>query len=253
MIPIGYTNVREQRNSNSKIVSKVYDYDVFQFKPENSDWISVELKDGTKGFIHKSRVKEIPVCDCNVPGNGKLGIQNQIRAIMVCGYYSRKPEPKEFSASRFFVVDCRNGKDLLNMSNCDKADLKISNESIEVIVLTRLPIGNNGDLEEVPLRKYSLNLNDTVSRFASTSELNPPYLNSNESAQLIGTIRKSPPKTADQFYQVMGKLLLSALSGNKDAEQMFRDPKTSFGVVLDGFYAEDYALLKHVLNDFQGK
>ena len=56
--PDGYTNVREGKNSKSKILFKISEGDEFHIKSKDTDWWEIEFNDKT-GFVHKSRI--IPV------------------------------------------------------------------------------------------------------------------------------------------------------------------------------------------------
>ncbi|WP_196889346.1 hypothetical protein [Aureivirga sp. CE67] len=58
--PDGYTNVREQKTSKSKIKFKVYEEEYFYFEElANENWFKITNMDGDSGFMHKSRIKEI--------------------------------------------------------------------------------------------------------------------------------------------------------------------------------------------------
>jgi uncharacterized protein YgiM (DUF1202 family) len=64
--PDGYTNIREEQNSKSRILGKVKEGQVFFFYANpSSDWWQVEFNasnsDEINGFIHKSRI--IPIRD----------------------------------------------------------------------------------------------------------------------------------------------------------------------------------------------
>ena len=56
--PDGYTNVREEKNSKSKILFKINEGEEFYIKSKDTDWWEIEFN-GKSGFVHKSRI--IPV------------------------------------------------------------------------------------------------------------------------------------------------------------------------------------------------
>ncbi len=56
--PDGYTNVREEKNSRSKILFKINKGEEFKVLSKKGDWWEIEFKDKT-GFIHKSRIINI--------------------------------------------------------------------------------------------------------------------------------------------------------------------------------------------------
>lgn len=56
--PDGYTNVREEKNSKSKILFKINEGEEFKVLSKKGDWWEIEFNEKT-GFVHKSRI--IPV------------------------------------------------------------------------------------------------------------------------------------------------------------------------------------------------
>lgn len=57
--PDGYTNVREQNNINSKIILTVKENEEFKIIDKTGDWWKILTKDGTVGYMHKSRINII--------------------------------------------------------------------------------------------------------------------------------------------------------------------------------------------------
>lgn len=56
----GYTNLREKPTTKSKVIRKILEDEKFQIIEKKNDWWLIkELKNGKKGFIHKSRIKII--------------------------------------------------------------------------------------------------------------------------------------------------------------------------------------------------
>ncbi len=55
--PDGYTNVREGKSVNYDVIAKIYENEVFYAYPSNtSNWYPVITKNGTKGYVHNSRI-----------------------------------------------------------------------------------------------------------------------------------------------------------------------------------------------------
>lgn len=55
--PDGYTNVREGKSVNYDVIAKIYENEVFYTYPSNSsNWYPVITKNGTKGYVHNSRI-----------------------------------------------------------------------------------------------------------------------------------------------------------------------------------------------------
>lgn len=54
----GYTNLREEKNSNSTIVTKINSGEHIEVldNPDEEDWYLVKTKEGKKGYVHKSRI-----------------------------------------------------------------------------------------------------------------------------------------------------------------------------------------------------
>ena len=54
--PDGYTNMREGKGTNHPVVRKILEGEKFAIERKENDWWLVVLADGTRGWIHKSRV-----------------------------------------------------------------------------------------------------------------------------------------------------------------------------------------------------
>ena len=58
--PDGYTNLREKPHAKSIVLSRINKERFFLYNPSNSsNWFLVEKLDGTIGYVHKSRIKEV--------------------------------------------------------------------------------------------------------------------------------------------------------------------------------------------------
>lgn len=55
--PDGYTNLRKDKNTSSKVLQKINSGEFVEVINSSSDWFLVETKEGNKGFVHKSRLK----------------------------------------------------------------------------------------------------------------------------------------------------------------------------------------------------
>jgi hypothetical protein len=57
----GYTNVRQYGNSKTApVIAKILADESFYYWPLEGDWWIVEKQDGVRGFVHSSRIKEVP-------------------------------------------------------------------------------------------------------------------------------------------------------------------------------------------------
>ena len=58
--PDGFSNLRIDKSSKSKIVSKIFENEYFFYLPtKTKDWYKVKDLNGNIGFIHKSRILEV--------------------------------------------------------------------------------------------------------------------------------------------------------------------------------------------------
>lgn len=87
----GYTNVRADKNAQSKIVGRLVEGDVFTYDPTaKSEWVYIS-KDGTlKGYIHKSRLNPIdewpripPTEECRTLKGNELTMANDTVKVIV--------------------------------------------------------------------------------------------------------------------------------------------------------------------------
>lgn len=53
----GFTNLRKEKNSSSKILQKINTGEQVEVLDQNGDWWLVVSKEGKKGYVHKSRIK----------------------------------------------------------------------------------------------------------------------------------------------------------------------------------------------------
>jgi hypothetical protein len=246
--PDGFSNIRQERNVNSKIVTKIQSYRPFEFITHESGWYSVSLNNQAIGFIHKSRINEIKACKCGdeIPG---LIVAKNNRLISFCGDVESKGNGM-FQIYESEISDCNADQKLVSINRGEKALVKITDDSIKITLLMRLPVGKNFAFIETPFKEWKLDLERSNSKFKVVKVLNT-NMTAEQILRLVKSIREVPPKNLDQFYSIMYKLFLSAISGNKEAEQMFRDHKGRFGITLDGFYEEDFGELKYALDDYQ--
>lgn len=53
----GYTNVREGKSSNTKVIATIQNAELFNCEPDRgSDWWKIEKSDGITGYVHNSRI-----------------------------------------------------------------------------------------------------------------------------------------------------------------------------------------------------
>ena len=73
----GYVNVRSGKSSQSKIVGRIKERQIFFFIPSlKSDWWQVFLPNGILGYVHKSRIREYRYCPSS--------IQRKMEHMMAC-------------------------------------------------------------------------------------------------------------------------------------------------------------------------
>lgn len=57
--PDGYVNIRKEMNSESEVIGKTEDKEIFSYwEIPDTNWWIVQTKEGIRGFVHKSRIKE---------------------------------------------------------------------------------------------------------------------------------------------------------------------------------------------------
>ena len=55
--PDGYSNIRADKSTSSKILSKVKSGEKIDVLDDTSNWYLIKTKEGLKGYVHKSRIK----------------------------------------------------------------------------------------------------------------------------------------------------------------------------------------------------
>ena len=55
--PDGYSNIRADKSTSSKILGKVKSGEKIDVLDDTSNWYLIKTKEGLKGYVHKSRIK----------------------------------------------------------------------------------------------------------------------------------------------------------------------------------------------------
>jgi len=102
----GYVNIRENADAKSKIIGRINsDEIVYIFEPDEADkeWLNVDTKGKTGGYIHNSRVKYIESYEA-VPSTEKSGNKvifksGDIKVDILSEKFNYKENKKYFSSS----------------------------------------------------------------------------------------------------------------------------------------------------------
>ncbi len=54
----GYVNIRKEPDTQSEIVGKIRDKELFNYWQTDSNWYIIETKDGIRGYVYKDRIRE---------------------------------------------------------------------------------------------------------------------------------------------------------------------------------------------------
>lgn len=54
----GYVNIRKEPDTQSEIVGKIRDKEIFNYWPTYTNWYIIETKDGIRGYVYKDRIRE---------------------------------------------------------------------------------------------------------------------------------------------------------------------------------------------------
>jgi hypothetical protein len=249
--PDGYTNVREAMSTDAKIISKIFEFTVFEFEPSAENWYKVRLDKNQSGYVHKSRIRELDNCKCKSWGGSKPLYVFPKQGIEICGYLEKRVNEYKCEITETQISNCVTGESLLEISAVDNADLEIKGDKLLITKTKNLPTGQNWSFIKTPIKVWTLDLNESNSKFRESRGLKPPFVTTSESSKLIESVKQQPPTTADKFETIMYKLFVSAISGDKEAELMFRDHRKIFKITLDGYIAEDFGQLSKILDDFK--
>ena len=55
--PDGYSNIRADKSTSSKILSRIKSGEKIDVLDDTSNWYLIKTKEGLKGYVHKSRIK----------------------------------------------------------------------------------------------------------------------------------------------------------------------------------------------------
>jgi hypothetical protein len=84
----GYTNIRVSKGSNSEVIGKLFNGDLFFCEPSQDDWWLIRKYDHQEGYVHKSRIIQI-----------KNLSDSKIKEVIFLGLDSLNKKNREFLAT----------------------------------------------------------------------------------------------------------------------------------------------------------
>lgn len=242
--PDGYTNVRIK--PAGKVIDKIYEHEIFTVQSKDGDWWSVELFNGTAGYVHNSRVEIIEIDNCSWCWDPNLYIPTPKGVLLGSGY-----RPERISKNKYLVSETRVG--LLNQDQkqlevpaVDHAFIDIGENEIIIELLVWLPKDNNWKMEFLPFKKFIISRNEP-SDLQEFMVLSPAYQSADVLQNFLSEYTKSPALNAGEFEGAMYKLFMAAISGYPEAKDLLKN----HNFVLDGHVQIDYGKLISYLSYYE--
>lgn len=261
--PDGYTNVRKGDGATYEVVGKIEESDQFHYYPdEKSSWWKVKTTPSygrpIEGYVHKSRVQpyymESPSCNC--PSDyGMNGLRTVLLAnlekttLAVCGFLLQRTGDNSIKVSEFTISNCETNEVLRFYGAVTTCYVRSTENSLEIIELDRLPLGEGFQWIQTPYRKVILS--DVSGTLKFGDEQFVLDLSNISDSDINSFVSELPNYQGKGYFEeietFIGKLLICSLKGNEQCEAVFNDIENYLNFVLDGAFREFYNDCKNVL------
>lgn len=267
--PDGYTNVRKEEGTNHEVVGRIEESDQFLYYPnENSSWWKVKTTPSygrsIEGYVHNSRIQpfymESSNCQCpseyGMEGSRTVLLANLDKTTLaVCGYLLQRTGDNSIKISEFTISNCETNEVLRFYGAVTTCHVRSTGNSLEIIELDRLPLGEGFQWIQTPYRKVILSDASGTPKFRDEqfvldlSNISDSDINS-FTDKLPGYKGKGYFEEIETF---IGKLLICSLKGNEQCEAVFNDIDNYLNFVLDGAFREFYNDCKNVLEESKSR
>ncbi len=264
--PDGYTNIRSNEGTDSKVVGELKEGDSFlYYADEKSSWWKVtttpHFGKPIEGYVHKSRIQPYyleSISNCQCPqeygqdGSKPVLVANLGKTTLaVCGYLLQRAGENAIKISEFTVSDCSSNEVLRFYGAVTTCQVRAKGSSLEIIELDRLPIGERFQWIQTPYRKVEIRDVNGTPKFGDEQYVLD--LSMVTDADINAFVRDLPKyKNKGYFDEVetfIGKLLVCSLKGNEQCKTIFNDIDSYLNFVLDGAYAKFYNDCRNVLEN----
>ncbi len=267
--PDGYTNVRKGEGTSFEIVGTIEESDQFLYYPnENSNWWKVEAIPSygraIEGFVHKSRIQPryMESQNCSCPDSYGMDGQKTVlytnlenSSIAVCGYLLQRTGDNSIKISEFTISNCKTNEVLRFYSAVTTCYVRSTGNSLEIIELDRLPIGERFQWVQTPYRRVLLSDVSGIPTFGDEKfVLDLSSISDSDTNSFVGELPNYKGKGYfEEIETFIGKLLICSLKGNEQCKTVFNDIDNYLNFVLDGHFREFYNDCKNVLRESKSR
>jgi hypothetical protein len=188
-------------------------------------------------------------CDC--PKTNYAGTKTDTtfhfsngKIIVLCGY--KNPDSKPTTFSEFVLAVCGQDTIIDFWGAVQTCNLKMKKDTLLVDQLQNLPTGKNFKYQETVWTTEKIYfIGQKVFRKLVVNRQIRKY-SQDEIQTVLKIYETAKPGLDDSKMEIVNKLFIATISGNKTARQYFKEFKTKFGT-LDGAFQEEYGELTKML------
>lgn len=192
--------------------------------------------------------------NCNCPENDYAGTKADTvfkftngKKIALCGYRNPGSNPIDFS--EFVLSVCGENKIIDSWDGTQTCRLKINKDTLIIENVVNLPVEQDRKFKIIVWEIEKLFFkNKNVIKSLSINKNIRTY-NQNEIAETLKEYENSKGQLNDKKMELVNRLFISTISGNKTAGKYFKEFKTKFGEI-DGAFSEEYNQLNSMLEQW---
>jgi hypothetical protein len=166
------------------------------------------------------------------------------KTIVLCGY--KNPANKPTTFSEFILSVCGQDTIIDFWGATLKCQLKVNKDTLFVYQLQNLPTGNNFEFQESvwAAEKIYFSGQKVVRKLVVNRQIRK--YNQDEIQSVLKSYETAIPGVDVSKMEIVNKLFIATISGDKKARQYFNEFKNKFGT-LDGAFSEEYTDLTTML------
>ena len=162
-------------------------------------------------------------------------------SLLFCGSAYRDPDFSNYYLGELTIYDCLTKKELYSISNEDTYDLIFDNDLVTITFFERLPIGENWKILFIPIEIIEISAKGKKLYLNTTNfPVKPTIEQSRIDNQLAEYKNHITMKEYEKAFSLSNRLMVCALSGNKEAEKLLLSMSKDLDYFIDGHYGEEY-------------
>jgi hypothetical protein len=175
--------------------------------------------------------------------------------LAVCGFTESKIDLNKIIMSEFDVFDCQNGNSIARYSSSERVQIEFKNSVLHLSEMQGLPIGVNWEWRDVVVTTRKISV-DAASKDITDPEwvFDSPLPDKRQITVFLNqleSLRKNKNKVLEHIEEIIGKLVVTSITGDKSAEKILLELEQYLDMSFDGASMEYYQQMLGLLFLFQ--